>query len=106
MPGEAQGSIGRAILWMFILSLLLFWIPIVGSLIAGFVGGRKAGSLRNAVLAVFLPGVLFGALLFAFATTLTGIPLLGAVAGAGGLLLAFAHAGPLLLGAVVGALLA
>jgi hypothetical protein len=106
MDDKKSGSIASAILWMFVLSLLLFWLPFVGSLIAGVVGGMKARTLVNAVLAVFLPGLFFGALLFFFATALTGIPLLGAIAGAGGTLLAFAHVGPLLLGAVVGALVA
>lgn len=90
---------------MFILSILLFWMPILGPLIAGFVGGRKAVTLSNAIIAVFLPGIIFGVAFFLFASLLTGIPLLGFIAGAGGLALATAHIGPLLLGAIIGALL-
>ena len=90
---------------MFILSILLFWMPIFGPLIAGFVGGRKAVTLSNAIIAVFLPGIIFGIAFFFFASLLTGIPLLGFLAGAGGLALATAHIGPLLLGAIIGALL-
>jgi hypothetical protein len=90
-------------IWMFVLSILLFWLPVVGPLIAGFVGGRKAGSLGNAVLAALLPGIVVSVGLFFLASLLTGIPVLGAIAGAGGLVLAFAHIGPLLLGAIVGA---
>lgn len=90
---------------MFILSVLLFWLPIIGPLIAGFVGGRKAGSIGNAILAVLLPGLVFGVFLFFLASVLTGFPLLGFIAGAGGIALAFAHVGPLLLGAILGALL-
>ena len=92
-------------LWMFVLSILLFWLPIMGPLIAGFVGGRKAGTLSNAVLAVILPGLIFGAILFFSGTLLTGLPLFGFIAGAGGIALAFMHIGPLLLGAIVGAIL-
>ncbi len=99
------GSVGSAILWMFVLSILLFWLPILGPLIAGFVGGRKAGSLGNAILAVLLPGIVFGVLLFFLSTMLTGIPLFGFVAGAGGLAIALIHVGPLLIGAIVGAIL-
>lgn len=102
MPNR-PGSIGSAILWMFALSIVLFWLPIVGPLVAGFIGGRKAGSLTNAILAALLPGIIFGALLFFFASLLTGLPLLGFVAGAGGFAIAAAHFGPLLLGAIVGA---
>ncbi len=90
---------------MFILSILLFWLPILGPLIAGFVGGRKAGSLGNAILAVVLPGIVFGVLLFFLGTMLTGFAFFGFLAGAGGLAIALLHVGPLLVGAVVGAIL-
>lgn len=102
---QRPGNVGSAILWMFVLSLLLFWLPILGPLIAGFVGGRKAGSVGNAILAVILPGVVFGVALFLLASILTGVPIFGFIAGAGGVVLAFAHIGPLLVGAIVGALI-
>jgi hypothetical protein len=89
---------------MFVLSILLFWLPVIGPLLAGFVGGRKAGTLGNAVVAVFLPGIVVGAFLFFFAGVLMGFPLLGLVAGAGGAILALGHVGPLLLGAILGAI--
>ncbi len=104
MP-RGPGSVGSAILWMFVLSLLLFWLPIFGPLIAGFVGGRKAGSVGNAILAVILPGIVFGVMLFFLASILTGLPVIGFFAGAGGVGLAFIHIGPLLVGAIVGAIL-
>jgi hypothetical protein len=104
MPNR-EGSVISAMIWMFVLSLLLFWLPVAGPLIAGFVGGRKAGTLASAVLAVFLPAILFGGALFFLGSVLTGVPLLGLVAGAGGAILALAHVGPLLLGAILGALL-
>lgn len=90
---------------MFVLSILLFWLPILGPLIAGFVGGRKAGSVGNAILAVILPGLVFGVILFFFTGLLLGLPLIGFIAGAGGIALAFAHVGPLLIGAILGAAL-
>ena len=98
-----QGSVGSAMIWIFVLSILLFWMPIIGPLIAGFVGGRKAGSLSNALLAVLLPGLIIGVVMFLLASVLTGIPLVGALAGAGGLVFAFSHIGPLLVAAIVGA---
>jgi hypothetical protein len=88
--------------WMTVISLLLFWLPVLGPAIAGFVGGRKAGGVGPAVLAAFLPGLVFGAILFVLASALTGLPLLGAVAGLGGMAVAFAHIGPLLVGAIIG----
>ena len=99
-----RGSIPAAIGWMFLLEILLFWIPFVGSFIAGFVGGRKAGDLGNAIIAVLLPMIVFSILLGAMATALVGMPLLGAFAGLGGFMFATTHVGPLLAGAVVGGL--
>jgi len=99
-----EGSVVSAMIWMFVLSLLLFWLPVAGPLIAGFVGGRKAGTIANAMLAVFLPAILFGGALFFLGSVLTGVPLLGLMAGAGGAILALAHVAPLLVGAIVGAL--
>jgi len=103
MPNR-PGSVTAAIVWMLLLSIFLFWLPFAGPLIAGFVGGRKAGTLGNAIAAVFLPAIIFGAALFFLASLLTGFPLLGFIAGSGGFLLAAAHVGPLLLGAVIGAI--
>jgi hypothetical protein len=91
---------------MFVLEILLFWLPVVGSLIAGFVGGRKAGGVGQAAAAVFLPVVVFSILLSIFATAISSIPLVGAIAGWGGFAFAASHVGPLLFGAVVGGLTA
>jgi hypothetical protein len=99
-----RGSIGSAMVWMFLLEILLFWIPFAGSFIAGFVGGKKAGDLGNAVAAVFLPIAVFSVLLGVMATVLVAIPLVGAFAGLGGFMFAVIHVGPLLFGAIVGGL--
>jgi len=96
------GSVLTGLIWMSVISLLLFWLAVLGPLIAGFVGGRKSGGVGNAILAALLPSLLFGAALFALAAALTGLPVIGLLAGAGGLVLALSHVGPLLVGAVVG----
>lgn len=88
------------------LTLLLFWLPAVGPLIAGLVGGFKAGTIRRALLAVVLPGIGMGVLAFAGVTWLTHLALWGVLAGLGGLVLAFVHVGPMLLGAIAGGLAA
>ena len=94
-------------LWMFLLSLLLFWLPFFGPLIAGFVGGKKAGGIGSALGAVFLPALILGMLFFVFGTTLTFMPLVGALAGAGGVVLAVTIIStPLLIGAILGGALA
>ncbi|MFC1814261.1 hypothetical protein ACFL03_16380 [Thermodesulfobacteriota bacterium] len=102
---KKKGGIGSGIFWMFLISLLLFWLPVVGPLLAGVVGGNKSGGVVNALAAVFLPGIIFGIALFLLATTLTGMPIIGAIAGSGGLVLSIAHVGPLLLGAIIGGLI-
>lgn len=71
---------------------------------SGFVGGRKAGVLENALKAVFLPAMIIGGILFFLGTGLTGIPLVGFLAGLGGVAVSLIHVGPLLVGAVAGAL--
>ena len=38
-----------------ILSILLFWLPPFGQMIAGYVGGRKAGNPRSGTLAALAP---------------------------------------------------
>lgn len=99
-----RGSIGSAMIWMFALEILLFWIPIAGSAIAGFVGGRKAGELGNAMAAVFIPVIVFAVVLGLTAKMLLPIPLAGTFAGLGGFMFATTHAIPLLAGAAVGGL--
>lgn len=44
--------------YILILSLMLWWIPTFGQMIAGYVGGRKAGNHWKAALAAILPVIL------------------------------------------------
>lgn len=92
--------------WMGGLSLLLFWLPVFGPLIAGLVGGYKAGTIGRAVLAVFLPAVLMGLLAAGAAAYLTEFMLWGVVAGIGTVALMLLQIGPLLGGAILGGLAA
>jgi len=101
-----KGSIILAIVWMVILSILLFWLPAFGPLIAGIVGGKVAGGVLRGLAAVLLPAVLLSVALFALATTLTGMPVIGALAGAGALVLIVVQVAPLAIGALIGGLLA
>ncbi|MEM7008688.1 MAG: hypothetical protein AAF462_06075 [Thermodesulfobacteriota bacterium] len=100
-----KGSIISGIFWMFLISILLFWLPGIGPFIAGIVGGKKSGGLFNAIIAVFLPAIVLGAFLFLFTSVLTGAPVIGFVAGAGSFVLVVSNVGPLLLGAIIGGLL-
>ncbi len=101
-----KGSIGAAIFWMCIISLLLCWLQFFGPLIAGFVGGKKAGGVGNALMAVFLPCILVGAAVFIFFTMVTFNPLVGLVASIGMSMLIVLNIGSLLLGAIIGGAMA
>ena len=103
---ESSGSIIAAILWMFLISTLLFWLPFLGPLLAGIVGGKSAGSVGSAIVAVFLPSLVFGTLIFLFASVAVGWPVIGMVAGFGAAALAAVQLGPLLLGAIIGGIIA
>jgi len=91
-----RSSVGSATLRMVGLSILLFWIPTLGPLIAGFVGGRKAGDVGPAIVAAIIPAILVAALLF----------LVGALAGAGLFFVVAFESVPLLIGALIGGALA
>ena len=83
------------------LTLLLFWLPVIGPFIAGLVGGMKAGSVKNALLAVFVPAVMTG-VMAAVAVTYLADVYWGVLAGLGGVALSLLNIGPLLLGALLG----
>jgi hypothetical protein len=109
--GEPQatrhtGSLGSGIGWILLLSILIGWIPLIGPLIAGIVGGKKSGGVINGLMAAVIPSLLFANLLVFLAGTLRGIPVLGSLVALGALSLAFAGLLPILLGALVGGALA
>ena len=91
---------------VLVITVLLFWLPFLGPLLGGIVGGRKAGGVGRGILAALVPAFVVGALLLMLATLLTGMPLIGAVAAAGGFVLVAAQVGPMILGAILGGLLA
>lgn len=97
-----QGSLVMAIIWMAVISLLLFWLPLLGPLLAGFVGGRTAGSAGRGLFAAILPAVVLCIMLLAIGTALTGLPVIGAIASISLFLVILIQALPLLLGALIG----
>ena len=99
-----NGSVGRAFLWMTVLSILLFWLPVFGPFLAGLVGGSRAGGVGNALLASLLPAIIVGALM-ALAGIVVGLPILGALLATAGAGLVAAHSVSMLAGALIGAAL-
>lgn len=106
MAEGKDGSIVMGMIWMFVISLLLFWLPGIGSLIAGIVGGKQAGGVLASMLAALLPGIVVAIGLFFAGTMLTALPVIGAILAGGGLLLYVLYIPPLLIGALIGGLLA
>ena len=51
----AHYGVLRGMLWCTVLGALLFWLPVLGPALAGYVGGRKAGGPVRAVVAVAIP---------------------------------------------------
>jgi len=106
MAEAKNGSMIMGMIWMFVISLLLFWLPAFGPLIAGIVGGKVAGGVVSGILAALLPGILLSVALFVGGTMLTALPVIGAVIAGGGLLLYVFYIPPLLIGALIGGLMA
>lgn len=102
----AKGSVVGGMAVMLLLSVLLCWLPGIGTLIAGVVGGKIAGGIGRALVAALLPALVLGALLALLATLLTGMPLIGLIAGMGVAVLVVTQVGTMLLGAAIGGLLA
>jgi hypothetical protein len=96
-----QGSIVSGTLWMIGLAILLFWLPVIGPLIAGFVGGRKSGSVGAALLSSIIPALLAAGLLLLIGSVI-GAPVLGALAGAGLFIILLVETIPMMLAAIVG----
>ncbi len=98
-----RGSLTRATLWMIGLSIALFWLPILGPAIAGFVGGTRAKTIGKALIAALLPAVLLGAAVAAV-LLLFDLPLIGTIAGIGIFIVILAEDVPMFAGAALGAL--
>ncbi len=97
-----NGSVGRAFLWMTVLSILLFWLPVLGPFLAGLVGGSRAGGVGNALLAALLPAIIVAGLI-ALGGLYIGLPVLGALIATVGAAVIAAHSVGLLAGALIGA---
>jgi hypothetical protein len=94
-------SMVAASLWMIVISLALFFLPLVNGLIGGAIGGYKAGDWKRALAAAILPAVVVAAGLWVLLALLNA-PFWGLIAGTAlGAVIVLADVG-LLIGAVVG----
>jgi len=104
-----EGSLLGAVGWMLLLLLLLGWIPILGALIAGFVGGRKAYTVGKAILASLITAFIIaipGILLISLLTGLFGIETFLTIGLGLSLVLVLASSILTMIGAIIGALTA
>jgi hypothetical protein len=100
-----RSSILAASAWMVVLSLLLFFLPLINGVIGGLVGGYKVGSVGRALLAAILPAVLVALGLWLLLAVVHA-PFWGIVAGlTGATLVLFADLG-IFIGAIIGGALA
>ena len=110
MAEEDNGSIIAGMIWMLIIQILLIWLPFFGALVAGVVGGKAAGGVGPGLMAVFLPALVAGVGIFFAGAALATIPVVGFVFGGilafGAVTIILAQVGPLLLGAIIGGILA
>ncbi|MCL2712474.1 MAG: hypothetical protein FWD37_04285 [Methanomassiliicoccaceae archaeon] len=66
-----------AIRLTLIISMLLWWIPIIGQIVSGFVGGRKAGTPARGMVATLVAVVIFlGVMMILSAGLISGSDLL------------------------------
>lgn len=98
---SSQGTVVPGALWMLILAILLSWLPLLGPLVAGFVGGRIVGEEKRALAVALIPAILLAGVLWLI-LALFELPVLGAVAGFGTLVVVAVQELPLLLGAWFG----
>lgn len=86
---------------MLILAVLLSWLPILGPLIAGFVGGRMIGEEKRALGVALVPAIVLAIVIWLILAAFD-LPVLGAVAGFGALVVVAVQEIPLLVGAWFG----
>lgn len=97
----SSNSLVRGGLWMLLLAVFLSWLPILGPLVAGFVGGRIVGEEKRALAVALIPAVLLAGVIWLILGAFD-LPVLGAVAGFGALVVVAVQELPLLLGSWVG----
>ncbi len=57
--GGKPYSVWAASKYILMISLMLYWLPLVGQMIGGFIGGRRAGSPFRAIIAAIVPVAIF-----------------------------------------------
>ncbi len=61
---------------MFVITMALFFLPVVNGIIGGVIGGHKVGHTKNAIIAAIVPAMGVGFLLW-IALKVANIPVMG-----------------------------
>lgn len=101
---QRRSSIVAGTLWMVLISLVLFFFPLINGFVGGLVGGYKVGTVGRALAAALLPALLIAVGLWVLFAVLD-LPIIGLLAGAAiGFAVALSEVG-LFLGAALGGLM-
>jgi len=67
-----EGHLIEGLFWMYTISMFVFWVPVLGGLIAGVVGGWVVGRAKGALKVSIVPAAIFGVILTILALTFQG----------------------------------
>lgn len=101
MADRGKTSLFVCALWMIVISMLLFFLPVVNGLIGGAVGGYKAGSAMRGLGAAVLPAIISGIGIWVLLAVFN-LPVIGFLAGAAVGVWALVSSIGLLIGAMIG----
>ncbi len=72
MKKSREGYLIEGLFWMYTISMFVFWVPVLGGLTAGVVGGRVVGRAKGALEVSIVPATIFGVILMILAFTFQG----------------------------------
>ncbi len=90
---------------MLVLSVVLAWLPLLGPLVAGVIGGYYCGTVGRALLTVLFPAIILGVFVW-FMSHMLDNAIAGFLFAVGGVVLVLVHEFGLILGALLGGLIA
>lgn len=67
-----EGNLIEGLFWMYTISMFVFWVPILGGLAAGVIGGWVVGRVKGALKISIVPAVIFSVVLTVLAVTFQG----------------------------------
>jgi hypothetical protein len=105
MAQVKDSSIVASSLWMIVISMLLFFLPAINGLIGGAVGGYKAGSASRGITAAVSPSIVVGLLMWGL-LALFDAPFIGFLGGLAVSIWALVSSIGLLIGAIIGGVIA